>query len=93
MPLPEKAHSFLPFAVKALNLGCESGIGIIHYYDVSAGERKEDLFKTPIERVKSIIHNVSPSISVEIENKRVVRSVGPRKYHVVLDLKLQLKKE
>jgi len=86
MPLPEEAYSFLPSAVKALN---PDKVGVIHYYDVSTGNRDDELFNTPFERVKEVLSsNFGNSIRIEVEEKRIVRSVGPRKYHVVLDLRI-----
>lgn len=89
MPLPEHAHSFLPSAVRALNLDKRGGRGVIHYYDVSTGRKDGDLFNMPLERAKEIISSAfGDSLSIEVEEKRIVRSVAPRKYHVVLDLRV-----
>jgi tRNA (guanine37-N1)-methyltransferase len=86
MPLPEHAHSFLPLAVRALKSG-ERGGGVIHYYDVSTGRKGDDLCNVPLERAREIIASAfGDSLSVELEEGRIVRSVGPRRYHVVLDL-------
>ena len=91
MPLPEEAHSFLPLAVRALKLDKEGAGGIIHYYDVSTGRKDDDLFVMPIKRVRGIISSVfGDSLRLKIEEKRIVRSVAPRRYHVVLDLDLNL---
>ncbi len=89
MPLPEEAHSFLPLAVRALKLDKEGAGGVIHYYDVSTGRKDDDLFVMPIKRVRGIISSVfGDSLRLKIEEKRIVRSVAPRRYHVVLDLNL-----
>lgn len=90
MPLPEHAHSFLPFAVRALKSDKpgERG-GVIHYYDVSVsvGRKGDDLFNVPLERARDIISSAfGNSLRVELEERRIVRSVAPRRYHVVLDL-------
>jgi len=91
MPLPEEAHSFLPLAVRALKLDKEGAGGVIHYYDVSTGRKGDDLFVMPIKRVRGIISSVfGDSLRLKIEEKRIVRSVAPRRYHVVLDLDLNL---
>ncbi|MCD6209629.1 MAG: class I SAM-dependent methyltransferase family protein [Methanophagales archaeon] len=91
MPLPEEAHSFLPLAVRALKLDKEGAGGVIHYYDVSTGRKDDDLFVMPIKRVRGIISSVfGDSLRLKIEEKRIVRSVAPRRYHVVLDLNLNL---
>ena len=89
MPLPEEAHSFLPLAVRALKLNKEGAGGVIHYYDVAAGRKDNDLFDVSSERAKDILASAfGNSLRTEIEEKRIVRSVAPRKYHVVLDLRV-----
>ena len=93
MPLPEQAHSFLPAAIRALNLDYHGDTGFIHYYDVSVSARSVkgacDLFTASAQKVKDIVSSAfGGTLSVEIEEKRVVRSVAPRKYHVVLDLRV-----
>ena len=93
MPLPEEAHSFLPLAVRALKLDKdkEGAGGVIHYYDVSTGGRGDDLFDMPIKRARGIISSVfGDSLRLKIEERRIVRSVAPRRYHVVLDLYLHV---
>ena len=91
MPLPEEAHSFLPLAVRALKLDKEGAGGVIHYYDISTGRKDDDLFVMPIQRARGIISSVfGDSLRLKIEEKRIVRSVAPRRYHVVLDLNLNL---
>jgi len=98
MPLPEYAHSFLPIAARALKLdklGSDGGGvgGVIHYYAVSTGRRDENLFYTPFERAHdSITTAFGNSLSVELEEKRIVRSVAPRRYHVVLDLRVVMRR-
>ncbi len=89
MPLPEHACSFLPLAVRALKI--DAG-GVIHYYDVSFGRKGDDLFRAPLERVRDIISSTfGDSLSIELEDARILRSVAPRKYHVVLDLHVKWK--
>ena len=77
MPLPERAAAFLRFAADALKEQ-----GVVHYYTVAFANSSSPLFKRPIEEVNKVLSDRE----VKIEEKRVVRSVGPRKYHVVLDL-------
>ncbi|MBE0517133.1 MAG: methyltransferase [Methanophagales archaeon] len=90
MPLPEYAHSILPLAVRALKSG-ERGGGVIHYYDVSAGRKDDDLCNVPLERAREIIASAfGNSLRLELEEKRIVRSVAPRRYHVVLDLRVAM---
>ena len=48
-----------------------------------------DLFTASAQKAKDIVSSAfGGTLSVEIEEKRVVRSVAPRKYHVVLDLRV-----
>lgn len=49
--------------------------GFIHYYDNS--------YEKGLERIREIIGE-----KAEIESKRVVKSVGPRRYHVVIDIRV-----
>ncbi|MGC9443948.1 MAG: class I SAM-dependent methyltransferase [Candidatus Methanospirareceae archaeon] len=94
MPLPENAHEFLPAAVRALRLGGgredkASKAGMIHYYAVSWGRSKRDLFTVPFTRAKELIaDSFGTHLRVTVKEQRIVRSVGPRKYHVVLDLRI-----
>lgn len=95
MPLPEQAHTFLPSAVRALRLdkeGAEGGTGargVIHYYAVSTGRKDGDLFNLPFEGAQNIIASTfGDSLRIELEEKRVVRSVAPRRYHVAMDLRV-----
>lgn len=96
MPLPEQAHAFLPSAVQALDLDkegsgerAETGAeGVIHYYTVSTGLKEETLFSVPFKRAQDSIASVfGGSVRIELEEKRIVRSVAPRTYHVALDLR------
>jgi tRNA (guanine37-N1)-methyltransferase len=93
MPLPEQAHAFLPSAVRVLHLDKdETGEGrecVIHYYTVSEGRKDEALFTIPFEKAQDIIASAcDSSIRIALEEKRIVRSVAPRTYHVVLDLRV-----
>lgn len=88
MPLPEVAHSFLPFAVRALDL--DSGAGMIHYYAVATGKRGDALFHPAFEHAKNILYTAfGTTVGIELYEQRIVRSVGPWRYHVVLDLHVQ----
>ena len=96
MPLPEQAHRFLPVAVRALKRCAvtdevEAGAveGVIHYYAVATGREDEELFRRPMNQAREIIESsAGRTISVELEEARIVRSVGPWKYHIVLDLRV-----
>ena len=88
MPLPEQAHAFLPSAVRALDFDKEGAEGVIHYYAVSTGLKEAALFSVPFKRAQdSITSMFGDSIRIELEERRIVRSVGPRTYHVALDLR------
>lgn len=96
MPLPEQAHLFLPGAVRALkrcavtdNVETGALAGMIHYYTVATGRADDELFHRPLDQAEEIIKSSAGSvIGVELEEARIVRSVGPRKYHIVLDLRV-----
>jgi tRNA (guanine37-N1)-methyltransferase len=94
MPLPENAHAFLPAAVRALRVWGgredEDGkAGIIHYYAVARGRAERDLFTVTFARAEELIAAAfGAHLRVTREEQRIVRSVGPRKYHVVLDLRI-----
>lgn len=81
MPLPELAYKLLPKAVEALERE-----GWIHVYDfvrsptrASALELAEEIYGRALSRLESVR-------SHRILGSRVVRSVGPRRYQVVLDI-------
>ena len=94
MPLPEHAPAFLPAAVRALRWwsGRDEGdrkAGMIHYYAVASGQGERDLFTAPFACAEKLITAAfGPQIQLHREEQRIVRSVGPRKYHVVLDLRI-----
>lgn len=81
MPLPEYSRTYLPDAILALK-----DCGVIHAYDfVSAEEEEEALLKgTKIFNEELRKH----STRYEFLYKRVVRSVGPRYYQVVFDMRV-----
>jgi tRNA (guanine37-N1)-methyltransferase len=80
MPLPEKALEYLPYAVLAL----KNGYGWIHYYDFEHSVKSE----SPIEKVKMkvAIKLEELGINFDIPFGRIVRSIGPNWYQVVLDV-------
>lgn len=80
MPLPEKAYEYLDYALIAL----KPGGGVIHYYDFEHAGRGEDPIKKVAEKVSRKLSGMGVGFSVE--SARVVRSVGPRWYQVVLDI-------
>ncbi len=80
MPLPEKAHEYLEYAVSALK---PEG-GWVHYYGFEHAARNED----PIEKVKDKVSQKMRRLNLEFEipTARIVRPVGPRWFQVVLDI-------
>ncbi len=79
MPLPEYSRTYLPEAISALDRR-----GVIHVYDfVSAESREEALVKG-----RGVFERELRGLGVMYEFlfSRVVRSVGPRYYQVVLDI-------
>lgn len=80
MPLPEKAYIYLGYAVMALK---PTG-GWIHYYDFVHASKTED----PVKKVKTKVEEKLKKLGVSftVSMGRVVRSVGPRWYQVVLDV-------
>lgn len=82
MPLPEKAYAYLDSAFAAI--GPEGGT--IHYYDFAHAYKRED----PVEKITSKIAGKldAQSRRFRIEYGRVVRTIGPNWYQVVLDVKI-----
>ncbi len=78
MPLPAKAYEYLPDAIKSL----KNRSGWIHYYDFIYTTKDEDPKQKVVEKVSSRLDDVDFSI----QNSRIVRSVGPNWYQVVLDI-------
>ena len=82
MPLPIKAFEYLDIALIALrSIG-----GFIHYYDFMYGKKGEKLEKDIIEKIKEKMTRMH--IRFELVSSKVVRSVGPNWFQVVLDLKI-----
>jgi tRNA (guanine37-N1)-methyltransferase len=80
MPLPEIALEYLPSAVSALKT---SG-GWIHYYDFEHAKKTE----SPAEKtaLKTTEKLASLNVAFEFPFSRVVRTIGPNWYQVVLDI-------
>ncbi len=80
MPYPELALSYLKYALKALR----SGKGYIHVYLHIDAEKGEN----PLTIGEKQLINELEALGVrkiDILNKRIVRTIGPRKYQVVID--------
>lgn len=80
MPLPEKAYEYLDYALMALK-PCG---GVIHYYDFEHAGKNEDPIKKVIDKVSRKLLNLGAIFN--ILSSRIVRTVGPRWYQVVLDI-------
>jgi tRNA (guanine37-N1)-methyltransferase len=83
MPLPEKALEYLPSALLTL----KPSSGWVHYYDFEHARKSED----PIEKTKSKVAKTLAGFRVpcEFPFSRIVRTVGPNWYQVVLDIHVQ----
>ncbi len=82
MPLPSKSFEYLPVAVKAL----KKGKGFIHYYDFVHSIKSEDPVKKIIDKVSTRMRELK--INFRIKFGKIVRSVGPNWYQVVLDIEI-----
>ena len=82
LPLPEKAYDYLGVAVSAL----KGGGGFIHYYDFVYAKEKEEAIGKVTEKVRERLTSLGRNF--EVASARVVRTVGPNWYQVVLDLSI-----
>lgn len=80
MLLPEKAYEYLDYALMALK---PSG-GIVHYYDFEHAGKGEDSIAKVAEKVSKKL--LSMKVNFNVVSARIVRTVGPRWYQVVLDI-------
>ncbi len=67
-------EKFLPFALKMLKIK-----GTIHFHNAY---RKDDLWKKPLDTMESMLENMK----WELLEKKIVKSVAPNTYHVVMDI-------
>ena len=83
MPLPERAYEYLDYALLAL----KPAGGWIHYSDFEYANKNED----PVEKTKKKVSEKLLWIRSEfqVEFGRIVRSIGPRWFQVVLDIQIQ----
>ncbi len=81
MPLPGLSYEYLEYAILSLKPGFPR---YIHVYDFTTALKGEN----PILKVEEKFTEKLSRLSVEykIAFKRIVRTVGPRKYQVVLDI-------
>jgi tRNA (guanine37-N1)-methyltransferase len=81
MPLPEKALKFLGVAIKALK---PEG-GIIHFQGFVHADKGVNPLEIAVKNIEAYIH----TLNVTIENKRVIREIGPFRYQIALDLTIE----
>lgn len=83
MPLPMLSDKSIPAAIEALR---PEG-GVIHYYTHLYTERPEALVHSAWVKAQSLLkNNVS---SIDLNEGRRVRSIGPHRYQVVLDIQVR----
>jgi tRNA (guanine37-N1)-methyltransferase len=80
MPLPEKAYEYLDYAIMAL----KPAGGIIHYYDFEWAGKNENPIMKVIDKVSRKLKDLN--LDFNFSFARIVRTVGPRWYQVVLDI-------
>jgi tRNA (guanine37-N1)-methyltransferase len=83
MPLPEKAYEYLDVALLALKPDGRW----IHYYDFEYAKKDED----PVAKVTAKLSEKLQTLCLgfQVTFGRVIRSIGPRWYQVVLDVHVQ----
>lgn len=82
MPLPELAYHYFEDAVLSLKKK-----GVIHVYEFVAAKRKDEAVLGALTEYLRKCEDIG--VKAEVLDSRVVRSVGPRYYQVVLDLQLE----
>jgi len=80
MPLPEKAYDYLSSAILSLK---KSG-GWIHYYDFEYGKKNVCVLDKTKFKVSEKLNSLG--IAFNIPTSRIIRSIGPNWYQVVLDI-------
>lgn len=79
LPLPEVADDFLETAISMMDCG-----GKIHHYREGEGPRP-DCLRDSAEQLSHRLESLKPG-GFDIIRSRIVRSVGPKRWHVVHDL-------
>lgn len=84
MPLPGLSYEYLEYAILSLKPGFPR---YIHVYDFTTALRDED----PILKLEKKFTEKLDRLSIEykVMFKRIVRTIGPRKYQVVLDIAIK----
>ena len=76
--LPERSDEFLDSAISTTKSG-----GIIHYYSHIHADKKAEAGRLTEEHYKKIT-----PVKSEILDSKIVRAVGPRYYHAVVDIRI-----
>jgi len=82
MPLPEKAFDYLEYATLAL----KPRGGWIHYYSFEHANKNEDPVRKAERKVSGKLSKLGKEFAVEFS--RIVRTIGPRWFQIVLDIKV-----
>ncbi len=88
MPLPGLSYEYLEYAILSLKPGYPR---YIHVYEFTTAMKGEDPIRKVEERFTGKLSRLS--INHRVMFKRVVRTVGPRKYQVVLDIVVERPEE
>ncbi|GAY25477.1 class I SAM-dependent methyltransferase family protein [Desulfurococcaceae archaeon AG1] len=81
IPLPELALKAFPKALRAIDRE-----GYIHVYEFAKARNKLEALEQVEKTYREAIESNRDVAKYSIEGRRIVRSVGPRKYQVVLDV-------
>jgi tRNA (guanine37-N1)-methyltransferase len=83
MPLPEIAYEYLDYSL----LGLKPTGGWIHYYSFEYAKKKEDAIEKAEMKVSEKIREQCKEFQIDF--RRIVRSISPRWYQVVLDIHVE----
>ncbi len=84
MPMPGLSYEYLPQAVKALRPGSD---GFIHVYEFTFAGPGENPVNLVVEKFRARLNELG--VEHRVEYARIVRTVGPRRYQVVVDFSIQ----
>ena len=84
MPLPEKAYEYLDHALLTL----KPNGGHIHYYDFEHAKKTRIQSKKSRKQFLGNCESSMFSARAEISDSKIVRTVGPNGYQVVLDMRV-----
>lgn len=81
MPLPELALKALPEAIEAI-----ASEGYVHAYEFIEARDKREALERGSRLYVEALEKIRGLSSYRIDGERIIRSVGPRRYQVVLDI-------